>query len=127
MPGLQECILTLTGIFMHQSIPAVPIPLGNRGEFAYAVNPGVGHSQFYRGLGTGICVPWGDPRTFDAHVFESAMDELSGKDKVLVEQCLICQGLEKLLNVFKGMCSQFWIFLHLLEMLNVKNKIYRSK
>jgi len=55
------------------------------------------------------------------------MDEFSGKDEAFVEQCLVCQGLEKLVDVFKGMFSQFWIFLHLLEIFNVKNKIYRDK
>jgi len=49
------------------------------------------------------------------------MDEFSGKDEAFVE--LFRQGLEKLADVFKGMFSQFWIFLHLLEIFNVKNKI----
>ena len=40
-----------------------------------------------------------------------------------MEQWLVHQGLEKLVNVFKVMFSQFWIFLHLLEIFNVKNKI----
>jgi len=40
-----------------------------------------------------------------------------------VEQWLVRQGLEKLVDVFEGMFSQFWIFLHLLEIFNVKNKI----
>jgi len=48
------------------------------------------------------------------------MDEFSGKDKAFVEQWLVRQGLEKLVNVF-------WIFLHLLEIFNVKNEIYRNK
>jgi len=64
--------------------------------------------------GLGICVPRGDPRAFDTHVFKSAMDEFSGKDEAFVEQWLVRQGLEKLVNVFKGMFSQFWIFLHYL-------------
>jgi len=46
------------------------------------------------------------------------MDEFSGKDEAFVRQ-----GLEKLVDVFKGMFSQFWIFLHLLVIFNVKNKI----
>ena len=29
-------------------------------------------------------------------VFESAMDEIIGKDEAFVEQWLVCQGLEKL-------------------------------
>jgi len=65
--------------------------------------------------GLGLCVPRGDHRAFDTRVFETAMDEFSGKDEAFVEQWLVCQGLEKLVDVFKGMLSQFWIFLHLLE------------
>ena len=47
----------------------------------------------------------------------------SGKDEMFVEQWLVRQVLEKLADVFKGMFSQFWIFLHLREIFNVKNKI----
>ena len=49
----------------------------------------------------GICVPQGDPQAFDTRVFESAMDEFSGKDEVFVEQWLVRQGLEKLVDLFK--------------------------
>ena len=35
------------------------------------------------------------------HVFESAMDEI-GKEEAFVEQWLVRQGLEKLVDVFKG-------------------------
>ena len=55
------------------------------------------------------------------------MDEFSGKDEAFVEQWLLRQELEKLVNVLKGMFSRFWIFLHLLEIFNVKNKILRNK
>ena len=51
------------------------------------------------------------------------MDKFSGKDEAFVEQWLVHQGLEKLVDVFKGMFSQFLIFLHLLEIFNVKDKI----
>jgi len=40
------------------------------------------------------------------------MDEFSGKDEAFVEQWLVRQGLEKLVDVFKGMFSQFCLFLH---------------
>ena len=50
------------------------------------------------------------------------MDEFSGKDEAIVEQWLVRQGLEKLVAVFKVMFCQFWLFLHLLEVFNVKNK-----
>jgi len=55
----------------------------------------------------GIYVPQGDPRAFDTRVLESAMDEFIGKDEAFVEQWLVCQGLEKIADVFKGMFSQF--------------------
>jgi len=70
--------------------------------------------SFIAARGLGICVPRGDPRAVDTSVFESAMDEFSGKDEAFVEQWLVRQGLEKLVNVFKGMFSQF-CFLHSLE------------
>jgi len=35
------------------------------------------------------------------------MDEFIGKDEAFAEQWLVRQGLEKLVDVFKGMCSQF--------------------
>ena len=68
--------------------------------------------MLFRSLG--ICVPGGDPRAFDTRVLESAMDEFIGKDEAFVEQWLVRQGLEKLADVFKGMFSQFQIFLHYL-------------
>ena len=69
--------------------------------------PGVGHPQFYRGLGAGHLRTRGNPRAFDTRVLESAMDEFIGKEEAFVEQWLVCQGLEKLADVFKGMFSQF--------------------
>jgi len=101
---------------MHQSIPAMPIPPpGNRGAFAHVVSPGGGaFAILSRPGGLCICVPRGDPRAFDTRVFESAMDEFIGKDKAFVGQCLVRQGLEKLVDVFKAMFSQFQIFLHYL-------------
>jgi len=40
------------------------------------------------------------------------MDEFIGKDEVFVEQWLVRQGLEELADVFKGMFSEFLIFLY---------------
>ena len=77
--------------------------------------------NFIATRGLGICVHRGNPRAFDTHVFESAMDEFSGKNDAFVEQWLVRQGLEKLVNV--QLFSQFWVFLHSLEIFNVKNKI----
>ena len=112
-------------ISQFQQCPSPPGQL--RGICSCCQSRGWNIRNFIAARGLGICVPRGDPRAFDTRVFESAMDEFSGKDEAFVEQCLVCQGLEKLVDVFKGMFSQFWIFLHLLEIFNVKNKIYRDK
>ena len=57
-------------------------PRATAGHLLTLLVPGVGLLQFYRGPGLGIC----DPRAFDTRVFESAMDEFSGKDEAFVEQ-----------------------------------------
>ena len=90
---------------MHQSIPAVPIPPGNRGAFAHIVSPGGGAlANFIAARGLGISIPRGDPRAFDTRFRK--MDEFIGKDEAFVNW-LVCQGLEKPVDVFKGMFSQF--------------------
>ena len=97
-------------ISQFQQCPSTPPPSpgGNRGAFAARCQSrGWGIRNFIAARGLGICVPRGDPRTFDTRVFESAMDEFIGKDEAFVEQWLVRQGLEKLVDVFKGMFSQF--------------------
>jgi len=111
---------------MPQSIPAVPFPPPPRQQWgicSHCQSRGWDIRNFITAWGLGICLPWGNPWAFDTHVFESAMDEFRGKDKAFVEQWLVHQGLQKLVDVFKGIFSQFWIFLHLFETINVKNKI----
>ena len=66
-----------------------------------------GIRNFIAARGLGICLPRGDPRALDTRVFESAMEEFIGKDKAFVEDWLVRQGLHKLVDVFKGMFSQF--------------------
>ena len=100
---------------MHQPIPAVPIPPGQpRGICSRCKSRGWGIRNFIAARGLGICVPRGDPRAVDTRVLESGMDELIGKEEAFVEQWLVRQGLEKLAGAFKGMFSQFYIFLHYL-------------
>ena len=83
---------------MRQSIPAVPIPpRATAGHLPTLTVPGVGHSQW----GLGIRVTRGDPWAFDTRVFETWRSEACFKD------WLARQGLEKLVDVFKGMFSQF--------------------
>ena len=68
---------------MHQSIPAVPIPPGNRGAFAHVVSPGGGAFVILsRPRGLGISIPRGDPRVFDTRVFERQIS-LSGRTRPL--------------------------------------------
>jgi len=111
---------------VHQSIPAVPIPPGNRGAFARVVSPGGGTfaillqsrgwdiRSFFATRGLGICVPRGDPRAVDTCVFESALDEFSRKDEAFVEQWLVRQGLEKLVMFLKVCFLNFaFFFIHL--------------
>ena len=58
----QSCHASVNSSFAH------PLP-GNRGAFAHVVSPGVGHLQFYRGPGPGICVPRGNPQAFDNNLW----------------------------------------------------------
>ena len=93
---------------MHQSIPAVPIPPEQlRGICSRCQSRGWGIRNVMAARWLGICVPRGDPRAFDTRVFESAMDEFIGKDEAFFEQWIVRQGLEKHVDVFKGMFSQF--------------------
>ena len=90
---------------MHQSIPAVPIPPPgqSRGICSRCQFRGWGISKFYRGPGPGISLPPGI-----WHTCFGKMDEFIGKDEAFVKDWLVCQGLEKPVNVFKGMFSQFY-------------------
>ena len=95
---------------MHQSIPAVPIPPppGNRGAFAHIVSPGGGAFAILSQPGgwalayPGATYLW----AFDTRVFEIEISFFIEKDEAFVKDWLVHQGLEKLVDVFKGMFSQ---------------------
>ena len=94
---------------MHQSIPAVliPPPPGNRGAFAHVVSPGSGAFAILSQLrGPGISIPRGNLWAFDTRVFEIEISFFIGKDEAFVKDWLVHQGLEKLVDVFKGIFSQ---------------------
>ena len=55
--------------------------------------------------GLGISIPQGDRRAFDTRFRK--MDEFIGKDETFVKDRLVRQGLEKPVDVFQGMFSQF--------------------
>ena len=55
-------IIQKQALFLHQSIPAVPIPPGNRGAFAHVVSPGGGAFAILSWLrGLGISIPGRPP------------------------------------------------------------------
>ena len=93
-------------------MPILPRPRATAGHLLTFSVPGVGHPQFYLSPGAGHLRTPDRPRTFDARVLESAVDDFIGKDEVFVEQWLVRQGLEELADVFKGMFSEFLIFLY---------------
>ena len=78
---------------MHQSIPAVPIPPPLPGQ-----SRGICSSCQSRGWGI---------RNFIAARGLLNMEEFIGKDEAFVKDWLVRHGLEKLVDVFKGMFSQF--------------------
>ena len=100
---------------MHQSIPVVPIPnppppRATAGHLLTLSVPVVGHSQFYRSpRGWALTYPGATPGHL-THVF-SKDRYVYQEEEAFVEDWLVHQGLEKRFDVFKGMFSQFYIFL----------------
>ena len=108
---------------MHQSVPAVPIPPpATAGHCSRCQFRGWGIRNFIAARGLGICLPRGNPRACDTRVFESAVDEFRGKNEAFVEQWLVRQGLERLVDVFKGMFLNFGHFFIYLKYLMLKPK-----
>ena len=96
-------------ISQFQQCPSSP---GNRGAFAHVVNPGGGTFAILSQPGDWALATPGHL----THVF-------SGKDEVFVEQCLVHQGLEKLVDVFKGMFMvNYGYFFIYLKYLMLKTK-----
>ena len=94
---------------MHQSIPAVPIPPPPgqpRGICSRCQSRVWGIRNFIAAPGLGISIPRGDVWAFDTRVFEIEISFFIGKDEAFVKDWLVHQGLEKLVDVFKGMFSQ---------------------
>ena len=85
-----------------------PFPPGNHGAFAHVFRSGGGAlTNFIAARGLGISIPRGDPRAFVTRVCFRKMDEFIGNDEAFVKDWLVRQGLEKPVDVFKGMLSQF--------------------
>ena len=94
--------------FMYQSILSVPIssPLGNCWTFAHIVSPWQwGICSVLGAQGLGICVPEATSGNL-RRVYKSAMDEFIGKDEAFLQDWLLYQGLDRLVDIFKGKFSQ---------------------
>ena len=95
---------------MHQSIPAVPTPPGNRGAFAQVVSPGGGaFAILSRPQGLGITIPRGDPRAFGTRVFERQIS-LSGRTRPLSKTGLSIRVWKNLSMFLKVCCLNFRYF-----------------
>ena len=93
---------------------AVPIPPGNRRAFAHVLSPG-GFVILSRRGDCAFVYPWATPRHLTHVLSKVPWVSLSGKLwRAFIEQWLVRQGLEKLADVFKGLFSKFYIFLHYL-------------
>ena len=92
---------------MHQSIPAVPIPPpGQPRGICSNVCPGGGALAILsQPGGWALAYPGATPGHL-THVFLN-MEEFVGKDEDFVKDWLVRHGLEKLVDVFKSMFSQF--------------------
>ena len=86
-------------------------PPGNRGAFALVVNPGrEAFAILSRPGGWALAYPGatpGRPPGICHTCFRINMEEFIGKDEAFVKDWLVGHGLEKLVDVFKGMFSQF--------------------
>ena len=88
-----------------QSIPAAPIFLGNGWAFARIVSPG----------GRALAYPRATPGLLTHTGFLTRnpnVDDFIGKDQLLVTDWLDRQGLDKIVEVFKGMFPRFYAFSH---------------
>ena len=95
--------------FMHQSIPAVPIPpppRQPRGICSHCQSRGWGIRNFIAARGLGISIPRGNLWAFDTRVFEIEISFFIGKDEAFVKDWLVHQGLEKLVDVFKALVKR---------------------
>ena len=81
----------------------------------------MGHSQFYHVPGGwALAYPGATPGHL-THVFSKDRQVYRG-GRGLVKDWLVHQGLQKLVDVFKGMFSQFYIFLHCLKAYKYKRQ-----
>jgi hypothetical protein len=86
----------------------VPIPPRATGGHLLTLSvPGVGQSQFYRGPGAGHLRTPGRPPGIWHKCFRKCPGWVHRERRGVCRTWLVRQGLEKLVDVFKGMFSQF--------------------
>ena len=85
---------------------AHPTPRATVGHLLALSAPGVGHSQFYRGLGGWALVYLGATPGHLTRVFERHITYREGRG-LCQRLGLVHQELEKLVDVFKGLFSKF--------------------
>ena len=113
--------------FMHQSIPAVPIPPPPpgqpRGICSHCQSRGWGIRNFSAARGLGISIPRGNLWAFDTRVFEIEISFFIGKDEAFVKDWLVHQGLEKLLMFLKVCFLKLRYFFITCEHINISDKV----
>ena len=101
--------------FMHQSIPAVPMPPLSPGQpwgICSRCQPGSGaFANFIAARGLGISVPQGSPRAFDTRVFERWMSLLGSryqkgrKSQSLPPKCINLRAKRYIVFILNKECS----------------------
>ena len=82
-------------------------PPATAGHLVTLSVPGMGHKRILsRPGGWALAYPGATPG-FLTHACFRKMDEFIGQDAAFVKDWLVRQGIEKLVDVFKGMFSQF--------------------
>ena len=91
---------------MHQSIPAAPIPPPGqlRGICVPCQSRGWGISKFGTARGSGICPPPGLLTLMWFLTRNPNMEDFIAKDQQFVADWIVCQGLDKLVEVFSILC-----------------------
>ena len=92
-------------MLMQQSIPTAPCPPSPHGHLPALAVPGVGLLLILRDPGPGIS-QGGTPRAFDTHVVYISKTWRIFVVKISALWRIGQQGLEKIVDVFKGMLSE---------------------
>ena len=128
LPGfttLQAIFCLALCISQFQQCPSPPSPEQPWDICSRCQSRGLDIRNFIVAGRLGICVPLGRPPGI--YIWHTCFWKYHGwvqRKRRGVCWAMACpSGTRKICCCFKGMFSQFWIFLHLLEIFNVKNRI----